>query len=585
MEGSPSTRPASNLKLALDAYDAQQRRSAALQEAQRIGNLIHIQEQQLVAARHLAKQRKLALRRQQQQQQQQQQQLALSQSSPPTTVQCQPTLESLPECVVEEEDDEQAPGALVQPAAEPVAADSTQTTPRIRAEQPQSAPCVRPPVRFAAHRRRPQEPFATVWPRTHWKPDSHATHCDNITCCKPFSYFDGVKRHHCRHCGNVFCDACTSHREVLYDMSNIPWQVIPEDVLASLFLADSDDDEPEQLPASPAATYLSASFESGSSFGSQDGYFARPASRSSASSRRSSKKAKDVVYWEVGSAVHVPYPIPASWRDVVLDNAKEERVCDDCHAILWGKTTPTNEYYTRRALVYQREEIAWALWLQGLDQWDVCLRKHGLTFKPTPEHRKYTRSENRRRGSNVSSNTATTTESGVSQGSLPTSATADKKVSVDIAGRPIHVELYAWPTPPPCIRFTSTTVADMNKQFTNPIRSTLKPDPTPSIFGMHKADPRFMPSSRPPMRRIPTDAELEAEEERRETELEKRYKAAIEQFLSDAYAFGELRECFRRKAFFPSTAPPTKMDVFKTDVARTALDICSWWRGDVYGGW
>ncbi|CCA68588.1 hypothetical protein PIIN_02453 [Serendipita indica DSM 11827] len=368
-------------------------------------------------------------------------------------------------------------------------------------------------------------------------------------------------------------------------MSNIPWQVIPEDVLASLFLADSDDDEPEQLPASPAATYLSASFESGSSFGSQDGYFARPASRSSASSRRSSKKAKDVVYWEVGSAVHVPYPIPASWRDVVLDNAKEERVCDDCHAILWGKTTPTNEYYTRRALVYQREEIAWALWLQGLDQWDVCLRKHGLTFKPTPEHRKYTRSENRRRGSNVSSNTATTTESGVSQGSLPTSATADKKVSVDIAGRPIHVELYAWPTPPPCIRFTSTTVADMNKQFTNPIRSTLKPDPTPSIFGMHKADPRFMPSSRPPMRRIPTDAELEAEEERRETELEKRYKAAIEQFLSDAYAFGELRECFRRKAFFPSTAPPTKMDVFKTDVARTALDICSWWRGDVYGGW
>ncbi|CCA68587.1 hypothetical protein PIIN_02452 [Serendipita indica DSM 11827] len=185
MEGSPSTRPASNLKLALDAYDAQQRRSAALQEAQRIGNLIHIQEQQLVAARHLAKQRKLALRRQQQQQQQQQQQLALSQSSPPTTVQCQPTLESLPECVVEEEDDEQgiynssllahpcstlsAPGALVQPAAEPVAADSTQTTPRIRAEQPQSAPCVRPPVRFAAHRRRPQEPFATVWPRTHWK--------------------------------------------------------------------------------------------------------------------------------------------------------------------------------------------------------------------------------------------------------------------------------------------------------------------------------------------------------------------------------------------------------------------------------
>jgi len=57
-----SCRPG-NLKLALDAYDAQQRRQAALFEAQRIGNLIHIQEQQLLAAKYLAKQRKSQRRR------------------------------------------------------------------------------------------------------------------------------------------------------------------------------------------------------------------------------------------------------------------------------------------------------------------------------------------------------------------------------------------------------------------------------------------------------------------------------------------------------------------------------------------
>jgi hypothetical protein len=94
----------SNLKLALDEYDAQQRRNAALLEAQRIGNLIHIQEQQLVAAKHLAKQRKHARRQQymqqmlaQQQQQQQQEHNILH---------AQPALEALAECAVEDEQDQ-----------------------------------------------------------------------------------------------------------------------------------------------------------------------------------------------------------------------------------------------------------------------------------------------------------------------------------------------------------------------------------------------------------------------------------------------------------------------------------------------
>ncbi|KAG8842717.1 hypothetical protein FRB91_003970 [Serendipita sp. 411] len=82
----------SNLRLALDAYEAEQQRQAALAEAQRIGHLIHLQEQQLVAARQLARQRKNnALRRQQQLQQ-----VSMMMN----------TLEVLPECAIEEEEEE-----------------------------------------------------------------------------------------------------------------------------------------------------------------------------------------------------------------------------------------------------------------------------------------------------------------------------------------------------------------------------------------------------------------------------------------------------------------------------------------------
>lgn len=41
--------------------------------------------------------------------------------------------------------------------------------------------------------------------RAHWKPDSHALICDAPTCQKTFSLFE--RRHHCRHCGHVFCAA------------------------------------------------------------------------------------------------------------------------------------------------------------------------------------------------------------------------------------------------------------------------------------------------------------------------------------------------------------------------------------------
>ncbi|KHN95147.1 Zinc finger, FYVE-type [Metarhizium album ARSEF 1941] len=40
--------------------------------------------------------------------------------------------------------------------------------------------------------------------RVHWKPDSESAVCDDPTCKRTFNYF--VRRHHCRKCGNIFCD-------------------------------------------------------------------------------------------------------------------------------------------------------------------------------------------------------------------------------------------------------------------------------------------------------------------------------------------------------------------------------------------
>ncbi|PHH89939.1 hypothetical protein CDD83_4915 [Cordyceps sp. RAO-2017] len=48
-------------------------------------------------------------------------------------------------------------------------------------------------------------PEVTALPtRKHWKPDPQSSVCDDPTCKRNFSYF--VRRHHCRKCGNIFCD-------------------------------------------------------------------------------------------------------------------------------------------------------------------------------------------------------------------------------------------------------------------------------------------------------------------------------------------------------------------------------------------
>ncbi|KAL5354410.1 Zn finger protein [Pseudogymnoascus australis] len=45
--------------------------------------------------------------------------------------------------------------------------------------------------------------------RDHWKPDSDASICDAPSCTRTFSYF--TRRHHCRRCGNIFCDTHSPH--------------------------------------------------------------------------------------------------------------------------------------------------------------------------------------------------------------------------------------------------------------------------------------------------------------------------------------------------------------------------------------
>ncbi|KAI1180376.1 FYVE zinc finger protein [Nemania sp. FL0916] len=41
--------------------------------------------------------------------------------------------------------------------------------------------------------------------RRHWKPDPEASICDDPCCLRHFNYW--TRRHHCRRCGNIFCDS------------------------------------------------------------------------------------------------------------------------------------------------------------------------------------------------------------------------------------------------------------------------------------------------------------------------------------------------------------------------------------------
>eukprot|EP01048_Picozoa_sp_COSAG05_P010974 COSAG05_NODE_1002_length_6238_cov_4.988597_3_plen_786_part_00 len=51
----------------------------------------------------------------------------------------------------------------------------------------------------------PVEPL--VVPESHWQPDSHASECPG--CQRQFGLF--LRKHHCRGCGQVFCNSCSRH--------------------------------------------------------------------------------------------------------------------------------------------------------------------------------------------------------------------------------------------------------------------------------------------------------------------------------------------------------------------------------------
>ena len=53
-------------------------------------------------------------------------------------------------------------------------------------------------------------------PKEQWKPDVAAPSCWH--CLVNFTVF--TRRHHCRVCGEVFCDACSDKRARLFDPTN-----------------------------------------------------------------------------------------------------------------------------------------------------------------------------------------------------------------------------------------------------------------------------------------------------------------------------------------------------------------------------
>ncbi|KAL1866603.1 hypothetical protein VTK73DRAFT_4633 [Phialemonium thermophilum] len=61
--------------------------------------------------------------------------------------------------------------------------------------------------------------------RNHWKPDHASTVCDYATCRRAFSYF--TRRHHCRRCGNIFCDLHSAYEVPLDQDANYNPRGIP----------------------------------------------------------------------------------------------------------------------------------------------------------------------------------------------------------------------------------------------------------------------------------------------------------------------------------------------------------------------
>ncbi|KAF7346004.1 ANK-REP-REGION domain-containing protein [Mycena venus] len=72
---------------------------------------------------------------------------------------------------------------------------------------------------------RPNEHLAVSLPKQLWKLDSSASTCDDFYCRMPFHVLE--RRHHCRKCGGVFCQACSSRSTPLLATSNFALLPLP----------------------------------------------------------------------------------------------------------------------------------------------------------------------------------------------------------------------------------------------------------------------------------------------------------------------------------------------------------------------
>ncbi|KDQ54988.1 hypothetical protein JAAARDRAFT_71762 [Jaapia argillacea MUCL 33604] len=80
---------------------------------------------------------------------------------------------------------------------------------------------------------RKNEHLAVLLPKHLWKPDSYASRCDTFSCEVKFSLFE--RRHHCRKCGGVYCQTCTSRTTPLLDTSHLHFLYPPRNVPISAF--------------------------------------------------------------------------------------------------------------------------------------------------------------------------------------------------------------------------------------------------------------------------------------------------------------------------------------------------------------
>ncbi|PFH50714.1 hypothetical protein AMATHDRAFT_144465 [Amanita thiersii Skay4041] len=108
------------------------------------------------------------------------------------------------------------------------------------ASPPSSSPSipVHPTSSLSSHQNhcpitRHNEHLAVLLPKYLWKPDNLASHCDMFGCPIRFSILE--RRHHCRKCGGVFCNTCSSHTTRLLDTSSLDFLHPPKGIPISTY--------------------------------------------------------------------------------------------------------------------------------------------------------------------------------------------------------------------------------------------------------------------------------------------------------------------------------------------------------------